>query len=191
MTHQNDLGVGGEERTRGRELILAQLTGLEARAHAEGWNEPPSLWFLRDGEPPVQAPVKIQNPAGEHLLHIAELLGRPDWVFHAALLATVALNPSAVAFVCEAWMNNTFTSEEEREKEKRALADIPTSVEIRAAIAVDLDGGTYYVSRTRGQEPESHYVAPGDTSRRTGGRVYEALKMIAELLRRTELEVTT
>jgi hypothetical protein len=179
MTHQNDLGVGVP-------AVLARLAQLEAAVHAGGWDEPPSLWFLREGAPPVKAPLEIQNPPAEFLLRIAERLGSSNPIGHAALLATIALNPSAVAFVCEAWMNNTFTSEEERKKEKRALADIPTSVEIRAAHAVDLDGGQYLVSRTRGSEPESHYVAPGDTTTRTGGRVFEALSMIAELLRRTE-----
>lgn len=164
--------------------ITARLVTMEQATHRHGWDLPPTLHFLyRVGT--LQVPGAVPNPPGERLRRLAAALAENDDAMTRGLLtATVKREPVAVVFVCETWTTDQFTSEEERQRDTRRLADIPGSREARLVSAVDLDGGHHLVMRVRGEKPKTDYW-PAGADGCPEGLVYESLARIAAVLRDT------
>lgn len=182
MTHAEN-AMGGVEGADVSTLILAKIRVLEEKAELVGWDVPPTLWFLgRDGLW-GSVPAPVPDPAPEALELLARMLPLPIEPFEGAIKAAIDRDPVAVVFMCEAWQNDQFTTEQEREVDPRPLVDIPGSVEVRVVSAVDLEGRRYWASRVRGQEPTVHAEGPGEDDWQASGRVFDSLTKIATVLR--------
>lgn len=168
--------------------VIARITNVEQAIHRGGWDEPPSLHMLY-GAGNYRVPGSAPNPAGAQLERLSYALDEATQPAARLLLAQIiARDPLAVMFVCEAWMNSSFASDEERQQDGRNLADIPGSVEARQAMAVALDGHLYALTRVRGQKPVVEDYSVGH-ERRPTGRVPEALERIAAAIEKRSRHV--
>lgn len=160
----------------------------EARAK-EGWDVEPLLGIVLrvtppppDGEMyavlpfPVQ-PAQIYPNTGEALLYIGSQMNQPD--APKALTPRERRNFAGVLFAAEGWQAPSERARDTAEgRERRRLADIPGSKEIRFIHLLDCSGRYCTVTRIRGEEPKLITIEPDmdPGNMRMEGRVVVALR---------------
>lgn len=156
------------------------LLKIEAGLHRSGWDNPdlPKLVALErttSGLRSVKVPVSVGEPAGEYLLHIANMLARTDELTRTVVGSLATPTFYGTAFITEAWMIET-TPDVERSSRPRYLKDDPTSIEVRSLMAITVDGHIVFVLRKRGQKPQIQ-----DTGEH-GGKIASALLAINKIV---------
>lgn len=157
-----------------RKHITAMLLHVERRVNEAGWDKPPCLGIL------TVSTKSNNNVMGLHVMNVAipnppgafvEYVGQEhleDPAFAQTLVQDYGDEFYGVVFMCEVWMGTMAPSE----RDGRALADIPGSLEARQISAVDIHGRQYFINRVRGQKARTtedmNFVE-------LAGRVYQGL----------------
>lgn len=179
------------------DTISRQLSALEARIHAKGWDKPPSLWLLymhpdsgpseRPGAPAQMLSQPRPPEALASLVRNLERLvrvGEPTAIGMVEDLRRHAPGCYGAAFVCEAWMNvqQDEIADYMNNPNARRLADRPTSVEVRMAAGYDRAGRHYVLNHLRGRPQPPVEVAVPDGSLSSVGTVPDALARLVGLI---------